>query len=258
MLLNARYGPIGVSVAPYLTGSRWSRFLHAQLTVDESWAIAAEGDGRFNPRVLLGAGVTLYTAWVVGTVLGVAFGDVIGDPSRWGLDAAFPALFLALLVPQLRDRRSIQAAVARRGDRARAHPVHAGGRPDHRRQRRVLAGPRPCNCRRRARGAVAVSATWTVVIAVGAVTVAIKALGPMLLGGKQFPRRVTDVVALLAPALLAALVAVNTFGGDQDLVVDARVPGVLAGAVAIKLKAPVLVVVVVAALVTATVRAATG
>lgn len=111
VLLNARYGPIGVSVAPYLTGSWWSRFLHAQLTVDESWAIAAEGDGRFNPRVLLGAGVTLYTAWVAGTVLGVAFGDVIGDPSRWGLDAAFPALFLALLVPQLRDRRSIQAAV---------------------------------------------------------------------------------------------------------------------------------------------------
>ncbi|HET6713168.1 MAG TPA: AzlC family ABC transporter permease [Actinomycetota bacterium] len=111
VLLNARYGPIGVSVAPYLTGSWWSRFLHAQLTVDESWAIAAEGDGRFNPRVLLGAGVTLYTAWVIGTVLGVAFGDVIGDPSRWGLDAAFPALFLALLVPQLRDRRSIEAAV---------------------------------------------------------------------------------------------------------------------------------------------------
>lgn len=111
VLLNARYGPIGVSVAPYLTGSWWSRFLHAQLTVDESWAIAAEGDGRFNPRVLLGAGVTLYTAWVAGTVLGVAFGDVIGDPSRWGLDAAFPALFLALLVPQLRDGRSIQAAV---------------------------------------------------------------------------------------------------------------------------------------------------
>ena len=102
------------------------------------------------------------------------------------------------------------------------------------------------------------SASWTVVIAVGAVTVAIKALGPMLLGGKQLPRRVTDVVALLAPALLAALVAVNTFGGDQELAVDARVPGVLAGAVAIKLKAPVLVVVIVAALVTATVRAVTG
>jgi 4-azaleucine resistance transporter AzlC len=111
VLLNARYGPIGVSVAPYLTGSWWSRFLHAQLVVDESWAIAAEGEGRFNPRVLLGSGVVLYVAWVSGTILGVVFGDVIGDPSRWGLDAAFPALFLALLVPQLRTRDARIVAV---------------------------------------------------------------------------------------------------------------------------------------------------
>lgn len=111
VLLNARYGPIGVSVAPFLDGPWWSRFTHAQLTVDETWAIAAEGHGRFNPRVLLGAGVTLYAAWVGGTMLGVAFGDVIGDLTRWGLDAAFPALFLALLVPQLHGRRAIAAAV---------------------------------------------------------------------------------------------------------------------------------------------------
>lgn len=111
ILLNARYAPIGVSVAPYLTGSAWSRFIHAQLTVDETWAIAAEGEGRFNPKVLLGAGVTLYSAWVIGTALGVAFGDVIGDPATWGLDAAFPALFLALLVPQLQNRRAVESAL---------------------------------------------------------------------------------------------------------------------------------------------------
>jgi 4-azaleucine resistance transporter AzlC len=111
VLLNARYAPIGVSVAPSLGGSRWSRFLTGQLVVDESWAIAAEGDGRFNTRVLLGAGVTLYVAWVAGTTLGVLFGDVIGDPARLGLDAAFPALFLALLVPQLTSVRSRQVAV---------------------------------------------------------------------------------------------------------------------------------------------------
>jgi len=110
VLLNARYAPIGVSVAPSLTGSRWSRFLHAQLVVDESWAIAAEGEGRFNPRVLLGSGLTLYVAWVAGTVLGVLFGNVIGDPSRIGLDAAFPALFLALLVPQLKSAKAKQTA----------------------------------------------------------------------------------------------------------------------------------------------------
>jgi 4-azaleucine resistance transporter AzlC len=111
VLLNARYAPIGVSVAPYLEGPWWERFLHAQLVVDESWAIASEGHGRFNTKVLVGAGVTLYLAWVIGTALGLAFGNLIGDPARWGLDAAFPALFLALLVPQLRDRDAKVAAV---------------------------------------------------------------------------------------------------------------------------------------------------
>jgi 4-azaleucine resistance transporter AzlC len=129
VLLNARYGPIGVSVAPSLTGSRWSRFLHAQLTVDETWAVAAEGDGRFNARVLLGAGVTLYGAWVVGTILGVAFGDVIGDPASWGLDAAFPALFLALLVPQLRGRRDVAAAALGAGIALALTPFTPAGVP---------------------------------------------------------------------------------------------------------------------------------
>jgi predicted branched-subunit amino acid permease len=71
--------------------------------VDESWAVAAEGDGRWNPKVLFAAGAGLWVAWVAGTTVGVAFGDLIGDPARYGLDAAFPALFLALLAPQLRD-----------------------------------------------------------------------------------------------------------------------------------------------------------
>jgi predicted branched-subunit amino acid permease len=50
VLLNLRYGPIGVSVAPWLDGPAWWRFLRAQLVVDESWAVAAEGEGRFDPR----------------------------------------------------------------------------------------------------------------------------------------------------------------------------------------------------------------
>jgi branched-subunit amino acid transport protein len=99
------------------------------------------------------------------------------------------------------------------------------------------------------------TSTWVVVAVVGLATITIKALGPMLLGGRPLPPRVTVVVALLAPALLAALVAVNTVGGDRELQLDARLPGVLAAAVAIKLKAPVLIVVIVAALVTAGGRA---
>jgi 4-azaleucine resistance transporter AzlC len=111
LLLNARYGPIGVSVAPYLTGSSWSRLLRAQLVVDESWALASEGDGRFNSRVLIGAGLVLYSSWVLGTAIGSIAGDALGDPAALGLDAAFPALFLALLVPQLRGRTPIMAAL---------------------------------------------------------------------------------------------------------------------------------------------------
>ena len=112
VLLNSRYGPIGLSVAPSLSGGPVSRFLHAQLVVDETWAVAAKKKSRFDPRVLVGAGVTLYAAWVGGTALGVLFGDVLGDPATWGLDAAFPALFLTLLVPQLRSRPSWAAAAA--------------------------------------------------------------------------------------------------------------------------------------------------
>lgn len=110
LLLNARYLPIGVSVAPFLTGGPLRRFLHAQLVVDESWAIAARGEGRFDPHRLIGAGVVLWLAWVAGTIVGVLGGEALGDPATLGLDAAFPALFLALLAPQLNGRRPIVAA----------------------------------------------------------------------------------------------------------------------------------------------------
>lgn len=112
LLLNARYGPIGVTVAPWLQGGAWSRFWHAQLTVDESWALAAEPDGRYEPRILLAAGLGLYIAWVGGTTIGVLIGDVLPSPDTLGLDAAFPALFLALLAPQLRSRRTAWVAAA--------------------------------------------------------------------------------------------------------------------------------------------------
>jgi 4-azaleucine resistance transporter AzlC len=109
VLLNARYAPIGLSVAPSLTGPWWSRFLRAQLVVDETWALSADGRGGHDAKILVGAGVVLYAAWVAGTSAGVLFGDLIGDPGRLGLDAAFPALFLALLVPNL-DRPNARAA----------------------------------------------------------------------------------------------------------------------------------------------------
>ena len=112
LLLNARYAAIGITVAPLFRGSRLRRLLESQLVVDESWALSARPDGTFDRRVLLGAGLTLYAAWVLGTALGVLGGGFIGDPERLGLDAAFPALFLALLAGQLGSRRSVAAALA--------------------------------------------------------------------------------------------------------------------------------------------------
>ena len=111
LLLNARYAPIGASVAPWLHGSWWRRLLIGQLTVDESWALSNQGGGRFDPRILVGAGLVLYAAWVIGTAVGLAGGSFLGKPEALGLDAAFPALFLALLVAQVHDRRGVLAAL---------------------------------------------------------------------------------------------------------------------------------------------------
>ena len=95
---------------------------------------------------------------------------------------------------------------------------------------------------------------WFAVAVVGAGTVAIKALGPVALGGRPMPERLTGVVELLAPALLSALVVVQAVGGDREIVLDERLIGLAAAAIALRLKAPVLVVVVVAAAATALAR----
>ena len=96
--------------------------------------------------------------------------------------------------------------------------------------------------------------TWLVIAVVGAVTILFKASGPVLLGKRELPPRVASVVEVLAPAMLAALVVTQTVGGDRELVVDERLAGVAAGAVAIWLRAPLLAVMVVAAVTAALIR----
>jgi 4-azaleucine resistance transporter AzlC len=107
VLLNARYGAMAIALAPSLSPRRLRRALEALALADESWALANRPDGRFDRKILVGAALALYVGWLVGTVLGVLGGAALGDPTDLGLDAAFPALFLALLAPQLgsRDRR---------------------------------------------------------------------------------------------------------------------------------------------------------
>lgn len=111
LLLNVRYAPIGITVAQAFHGSVWRRLAEAQLVVDESWALSGGGTPRFDKRVMLGIGGGLWVAWVGGTAIGALLGGVVGDPSAFGLDGAFAALFFALLVAQLNSRRGLTAAL---------------------------------------------------------------------------------------------------------------------------------------------------
>ena len=129
VLLNVRYAPISISVGDLFGGPAPKRLVQSQLIVDESWALAARGGGRFDRNVLLGAGLLLYPSWVAGTALGVFGAGVLGNPARLGLDAAFPALFLALLVPQLRGRLPLAAAVAAAAIALALVPVAPPGLP---------------------------------------------------------------------------------------------------------------------------------
>ena len=96
--------------------------------------------------------------------------------------------------------------------------------------------------------------TWLVIGVVGAVTMVFKASGPVLLGARELPPRVNSVVEVLAPAMLAALVVTQTVGGDRELVLDERLAGVVVGGVAVWLRAPLLVVMVLAAATAAVIR----
>jgi len=129
ILLNARYVPMGIASASAIAGPWWRRLLVGQLVVDESWAIAHRGDGTFDRRRLIGAGAVLYVAWVVSTAVGALGAGLLGDPRRLGLDAAFPALFLALMWPQVRDRRAAAAAVLGAAIAVAASPFTPPGVP---------------------------------------------------------------------------------------------------------------------------------
>jgi branched-subunit amino acid transport protein len=100
------------------------------------------------------------------------------------------------------------------------------------------------------------SGVWIVVAVVGVATIAFKAAGPVVIGRRELPPRIKSLVELLAPVMLIALVVTQTFGGDQEIEVDARVVGVGAAVVAIALRAHIIVAMAIAALVTALVRLA--
>jgi predicted branched-subunit amino acid permease len=78
--------------------------------VDASWAASSRGDGTFDPWYMVGVSIPQYVGWVLGTVVGVLVGSRLGDPKALGLDALFPAFFIALLFEEARGRRRLVAA----------------------------------------------------------------------------------------------------------------------------------------------------
>ena len=129
VLLNARFVPMGVAYASALHGGALRRGAEGQALVDASWALANRGGGRFDRNLLLGATIAQYPTWVLGTVLGVVFGDAIGDPRDLGLDAIFPAFFLALLVGEMRSRRAVGVALGGAAIALALVPVAPAGVP---------------------------------------------------------------------------------------------------------------------------------
>jgi 4-azaleucine resistance transporter AzlC len=109
-LLAARNAVYGLAMAPHLKGRLGTRLLAAQLTIDESTAMAAAQDDEAHRRAAFWVtGASVYLFWNTGTLIGALLGTAI-DPLKFGLDAAFPAAFVAMLWPMLKDRRSAMAA----------------------------------------------------------------------------------------------------------------------------------------------------
>lgn len=104
LLLNARHLPFGLAVADSIGRSWPARLVGAHILIDETTAFAtAQHDPRRARMAYWATGVILFVAWNLGTVAGVLAGQVMGDPAAFGVDAAFPAGLLALLMPALRD-----------------------------------------------------------------------------------------------------------------------------------------------------------
>jgi 4-azaleucine resistance transporter AzlC len=105
-LMNSRFLPMGLALAPSLPGGWLRRAAQGQTVVDSSWAMSNLGDGRFDRWFLFGSTAPQYAGWIAGTVLGAVGGDILGDIDALGLDAVYPAFFVFLILKEARDGRS--------------------------------------------------------------------------------------------------------------------------------------------------------
>jgi predicted branched-subunit amino acid permease len=129
VLMNTRWLPMGFAIGPSLPGRAPARAAQAQAIVDASFVMASRGDGTFDRGMLLGATAVQGVAWWTGTAVGVLVGPALPDPEKLGLDAIFPAFYLALLASEARGRPALLAAAIGAGVTAALMPVAPVGLP---------------------------------------------------------------------------------------------------------------------------------
>jgi 4-azaleucine resistance transporter AzlC len=122
--INARHLLMGASLYPWLRHLPPARrFGLMTLASDSNWALTMQALARGQPGLglLLGGGIALWVFWALGTWLGAAFGGVVSDPRRWGLDMVMGCFFLAIVLGGPRDRRMLAAWTAAAGASLLAH-----------------------------------------------------------------------------------------------------------------------------------------
>lgn len=114
-LMNSRFLPMGIALGPSLPGGALRRALQGQVVVDSSWAMSMDDEGRFDRWFMFGHTATQYVGWSLGTAVGALAGSALADARTLGLDAVFPAFFVAILVGELRDSKGRAVALAGAG-----------------------------------------------------------------------------------------------------------------------------------------------
>ena len=180
-LMNSRFLPMGVALGPSLPGRAPLRAAQGQTIVDASWAMANRGDGTFDRWFLFGSTAPQYVTWLGGTILGAVGGDLLGDTSRFGLDAIYPMFFLGLLIAEIKDRRTARVALAGGALAFAPRAARAARRAGAGRRAGGAVGPASST------GARMTSTIWWTIAGCTVVTAVIKAFGPVVMGGRELP-----------------------------------------------------------------------
>ncbi len=107
-LVSTRFGLLAAAVSPRLWPQRSAKAAAALVTLDPNATLTLNEpvDRGTSRRVFVIMSLALVLPWCIGSAIGVLIGEQIGDISVWGLDAMFPAMFIAIIWPRLRERRS--------------------------------------------------------------------------------------------------------------------------------------------------------